>query len=88
MKITCILLLALVAGACATSPTIEELEFEALRTGDWSAVERREKAVQRRAERRRMSCPNGLVELCESRGGQSRCECVDRRAIDAMFGWN
>ena len=88
MKIACILILALVAGACAAPPTLEELEFEALQTGDWSAVERREKSIERRAERHRMSCPNGLIEYCESRGGPGRCECVDRRAIDALFGWN
>ncbi len=88
MKITSILIIALLAGACATPPTLEELEFEALRTGDWSAVERRERAMARRAARQPIDCPKGEIEFCDSQFGQRRCECVGRRAIDMLFGWN
>ncbi len=88
MKTTSILILALLAGACATPPTLEELEFEALRTGDWSAVERRERAMARRAAREPVSCPEGQIQFCETRVGDRSCQCVGRRDIDMLFGWN
>lgn len=87
MKITSILILALLAGACAAPPTLEELEFEALRTGDWTAVEQRERAMARRAARQPVSCPDGQIEFCETRVGERSCQCVGPRAIDALFGW-
>ena len=42
VKFVGILALCLLVG-CSTRPTIEELEAEALDTGDWSAVEKRQR---------------------------------------------
>lgn len=88
MKITSLLMIALLAGACAAPPTLEELEFEALQSGDWSAVERRERAMARRAARQPVQCPKGEIEFCDSRFGERTCECVGRRAVNMLFGWN
>ncbi len=92
MKTWSILLLSLSLGACATSPTMEDLEAQAWQTGDWSAVERREEALVRRAARRaenaRLMCPDGTVSYCEQRVGTMECRCVSSRAIQDAFGWN
>ena len=81
-----ILPLILALGACAPTQTLEELEFQALQTGDWSAVERRERAMARRAETAMLECPHGMISYCEDRIGETTCQCVSRRALDEFFG--
>ena len=44
MRIT-VLLLMLFLAACASRPSMEELEDQAMASGDWSAVEAREKPM-------------------------------------------
>ncbi len=92
MKTWSILLVSLLLGACATPPTMEELEAQAWQTGDWSAVERREEALARRAARRAQNaspaCPDGAIQYCEERIGTMECRCVSSRAIRDAFGWN
>ena len=92
MKTWSILVLILFLGACATPPTMEELEAQAWQTGDWSAVERREDALARHAARQAnsagLACPNGAIEYCESRVGRMNCRCVSSRVIQNAFGWN
>ncbi|MCH7538407.1 MAG: hypothetical protein IID57_11200, partial [Proteobacteria bacterium] len=48
MKGTGILVLLLMLGGCAVVPTLEDLEDQALLTGDWSQVENRERTIARR----------------------------------------
>jgi hypothetical protein len=92
MKTWSILLLSLFLGACATPPTMEELEAQAWQTGDWSAVERREDFLARRAARQARNtgpmCPDGTIEFCEQRAGDRSCACVSRRALKDAFGWD
>ena len=92
MKTWRILLLPLLLGACVTPPTMEELEAQAWQTGDWSAVERREDALARRAARQAQNaslmCPDGAIEYCEERIGELKCSCVSRVAIMDAFGWD
>jgi hypothetical protein len=40
----------MIVVACAPRPTLKELEEEALVTGDWEAVERREDLIKERLE--------------------------------------
>lgn len=70
--------------ACAARPTMEQLEQEAMETGDWSAVE------QRQVMDRRMGivnsegqCPDGRVLLCDKKGQKEECECVLSHTIRA-----
>lgn len=89
MKTWGILILALSLGACATPPTMEELEAQAWLTGDWTAVERREDAMARREARRADStnavCDYGLVAYCETDLGTRRCTCVNHDTMRRVF---
>ena len=57
---------------------MEELEDEALRTGNWEAVEYREKMMARRAEGA-PNCPSGQTQVCVESGQNIDCTCVTRR---------
>jgi len=78
-------LIALVAllflGGCAEMQTLEELEMLAATTGDWSAVEKRERRMARRAAR----CPSGYINVCQSLGGLQRCECAAQEDFRSMW---
>ena len=87
MKTASILILTLLTGACATPPTLEELERKALLTGDWSAVDRRELYLARRAVRSPEQCADGNVSVCMDRIGKRVCECVDRTALDGVLSF-
>lgn len=61
--------------ACADVKTLEELEVEARETGDWSAVEKREKKLAEKQARREAGCRGTETLLCDNIGGVSRCYC-------------
>ena len=61
--------------ACAEVKTLEQLELEALETGDWSAVEKREKKLAEQQARREAGCRGTETLLCDNIGGVSRCYC-------------
>ena len=69
-----ILLFGLVA--CAGQRSLEELEQEALVTGDWSQVEKKERALSRSGLVPGSSCDAGLVLFCGQKGPDQVCECV------------
>ena len=71
-----LLAIFMVLGGCATSVPLAELERQAMLTGDWSAVEQRERRMARRAERNGPSCGQGLVSYCISTGSHDRCSCI------------
>ena len=54
---------------------MEELEDEALRTGNWEAVEYREKMIARRGEDGPI-CPQGSTKVCVESGQNIDCMCV------------
>lgn len=85
MKGLMILFTVLLLG-CAEVRTLEELELSALRSGDWSAVEARERALARRAVQRGAACANGDIAVCETRLGTQRCSCGSREAVADMLG--
>jgi hypothetical protein len=80
-----VLSILLLAG-CADFKTLEELEFAALQSGDWSAVELREKSIARRKARHSMRCPSGLLPVCEQRGRRARCTCTSRDDFENIMG--
>ena len=88
MKIFGLLILLFVVG-CAPMKSLEQLEREAMMTGDWSAVEQREKAVARKAERQgiKMNCPVGYIAYCQGYAGRDECSCVSRRGMEDIIAW-
>lgn len=79
------LILILMLGGCAALPTLEELEDQALLTGDWSQVEKRERTVVRRQAGEPLDCASGYVSYCETRIVNTRCSCVSRAAMSDAF---
>lgn len=73
-----IVLAAVLLVGCAETRTLEELELLAIQSGDWSAVENREKAIARRAKQRGPSCASGAIAVCDTLGGQPKCVCSSR----------
>jgi hypothetical protein len=67
--------------ACAGQPSLEELTKEALRTGDWTRVERRENAMSRVGSAVAARCPDGTTYFCEELGAARSCECVPSSAL-------
>ena len=61
--------------------TLEQLEEEAMVTGDWSQVEKRERIIARRAARKGPKCPSGTVSVCNADYGRNRCSCVNQEGV-------
>jgi hypothetical protein len=72
---------------CVSMPTLEELEAQAFLSGDWSAVEKREKLIAKRDFLRGPQCPAGTIAYCERRLGQKRCGCVANADMRALLSW-
>lgn len=71
--------LAFVVG-CAPRPTLEQLENEAMVTGDWTAVEKREERIKAWLEAAGPGCLRGEIKRCFE--GQSGIECYCLRVVD------
>ena len=67
-------------GCASTQPTMAQLEAEALATGDWTAVERRERN-QANAFSGVPDCPGRMVATCERFGVKQRCTCLTQAAV-------
>ncbi len=81
MKRLGILGVLLLAVACAPMKSLEELEDDALQTGDWSLVEEREALIAKRNARRPLQCPSGQLSLCERSVGRYRCQCIGKASM-------
>lgn len=75
MKFVGILVVLLLVG-CTSRPTLEELEDAALVSGDWTAVEERERALRRHGRHHRIDCSAGYVGMCIEHASTSKCQCV------------
>ena len=84
MKGILILALCLLAG-CTVGPTLEQLESQALVTGDWSLVEKREAAIARRNTSPGINCPSGSIAYCERYRVRKPCSCIPQDAIYSIF---
>ena len=83
MKLVGLVALCLLVG-CTARPTLEELETEAMATGDWAAVEKRERMDRRMGLVDPINqCPNGEALLCSKKGEAENCECVSSDIIRA-----
>ena len=74
-----IIVLTVTLAACASRPTLEELEDEAMVSGDWSAVERREEIQGDLRGESAKRCPARHTVVCEQMGASEECECVPQR---------
>lgn len=86
MKGLAILGVLLLLGGCGSIATLEQLEAQAMLTGDWSAVERRERIIAKRRARDVSLCPQGAVALCTDSVGKSECSCVRSSVIHTLIG--
>lgn len=57
---------------------MEQLEDEAMVTGDWTAVERREQLVKERLEQTAPSCPEGEIKKCFEEQSGIECYCLQK----------
>ncbi len=80
VKMTSLIVLCFLAG-CAAKPSLEQLEDEAMVSGDWSAVEKREQSSSRLNPANDRSCPTGHAIVCVKNGMHEECECVNSRSI-------
>ena len=76
---------ALLLTGCGSMPSLEQLEDQAFLSGDWSAVEKREKLIARRTAIRGPKCPARMIAVCEKRGAQNRCGCVEKTAMRELM---
>ncbi len=83
MKVLSLMILCLLVG-CASKPTLEELEAEASITGDWSAVENRERMNRRMGVQDERQCEPGYMLMCNKRSAKEICSCV-RPSDRAIF---
>ena len=84
MKVLVLLGVIFLSG-CGSFQSLDQLEDQAFLTGDWSAVESRERLIAKRKARSGLQCPAGQVGFCEKRTGRSRCGCVDRGELIKMW---
>ena len=77
MKQVCLLAVIALFG-CTSQPTTEELESEALETGDWSEVEQRARVIERMSAESKPKCPEHLMLVCIKDGEHEECFCASR----------
>lgn len=75
MKILSLVVFCVLAG-CAGRPSLEELENQAVASGDWSGVEQREESLQRQNKKIGPECPEETTSVCLEQGMSVSCECV------------
>ena len=84
MKAIGILSLFLLLG-CA--PSTQDLIEQAHFTGDWSLVNKRIEAEERRKAERGPSCPKGTIPWCKKSFGDERCSCVRDADVRRILGY-
>jgi hypothetical protein len=83
-----VLLGVLILTGCISAPTLEQLETQAFLTGDWSAVERRQRTIAKRAALRTIQCPAGYIAVCKKQIGEDRCGCINDAQMRALLSWH
>jgi hypothetical protein len=76
------LFVVLTLAGCSSLTSLEELEAEAIETGDWSEVERRERVLREQKRTAEFDCPDGMTLVCiDNGGGGEECLCRRRRIL-------
>lgn len=84
MKGLIVLWAALLVG-CAEIKTLEELEFAALESGDWSAVAKRERNIEKRKRQRSFSCGSDAIAVCDERVRGTVCKCRSSQEVEDLL---
>ena len=84
MKGIFVLALILLTGCAGVTP-LEQLEAEALVSGDWSAVNKRERLIARRNLHANLRCPPGTIGYCELFRLTKKCSCVESKIINTLL---
>ena len=84
MKFLALMIAGLLVG-CGTVTPLAELERQALLTGNWSEVEKRERILEQRRARRERSCPTGYIAYCVQDFGTNKCQCISRETFRTAF---
>jgi hypothetical protein len=66
----------LIFVGCAPQSTLEELEDEAVNSGEWEAVERREEVLKESLESRGPGCPPKQNKHCVEEQSGIQCYCL------------
>ena len=83
VKALSIISLFLLLG-CA--PSTHDLIEQAHLTGDWSLVNQRYAAMEKREKPRTQSCPRGTTQFCTKRFRDERCGCASNADIRDQLG--
>lgn len=75
MKVAISIFVLIILGACAPVTPLEELEQQALVTGDWSAVELRERVMRTQQGGDLPKCPEDELRVCIDEGVVEHCMC-------------
>ncbi|MDX1405360.1 MAG: hypothetical protein R3192_12515 [Woeseiaceae bacterium] len=70
-------------AACA--PSTQSLVEQAQQTGDWSLVDKRFDAIDRRAAQSEQYCPPRTTQVCTREVRLKRCDCVSKAAVRARL---
>ena len=85
---TNIILAMFLLSGCA--PSTQDLIEQAHLTGDWSPVNKRMEAIERREALRPQSCPSGTKSWCVRRLSREKCSCISnsefRDRFDSLLG--
>ena len=81
-----IVIAAILLVGCAPAKTLEELEFAALASGDWSAVEKREQNIERRKRQRSVSCGSDSIPVCSEYARGTVCKCWSQQDLEDWMG--
>ena len=75
MKAIISIFVVCILGACAPAIPLEELEQQALLTGDWSAVELRERVNRTQQGGNLPKCQEDELHVCIDEGAIEHCMC-------------
>jgi len=78
-----IITLFLLLGCAPSTPDLIE---QAHLTGDWTLVNKRMDAIERRQAHKPQACPTGSTGFCSERFGDRRCSCVRNSELRQMLG--
>ena len=82
VKTLSILTLFLLLGCAPSTPDLIE---QAHLTGDWSLVNKRIEAIERREARKPKACPRGTTSVCNSRFRDDRCSCISDAEVRRLL---
>jgi hypothetical protein len=85
VKVLSIITMFLLLGCAPSTPDLIE---QAHLTGDWTRVNQRIAAMERRQGGKTQSCPAGSIGFCTERFGDKTCSCARRSEIRQVFGSN